>query len=148
MLAPWRDGLSHYLSPPGPPARVFSCPRTDTGNDPLTVSGQVPPAISRAVERRQSSIVPVHRCGLAVAVAQARPGPIRVGYYHRSGNEAGPPQVSACGCGEGVPEYRFGSQGQPVCILRWLNCRVPFSAYDPEITTAPWQDGQRLSAIT
>ncbi len=47
-----------------------------------------------------------------------------------------------------MPEYRFGSRGQPVCTLRWLNFRLPFAAYDPESTKALGQDGQRVGAIT
>lgn len=47
-----------------------------------------------------------------------------------------------------MPEYRFGSFGQPVCTRRWENLRLPVPEYDPESTTVPWQDGQRFGAIT
>jgi hypothetical protein len=44
--------------------------------------------------------------------------------------------------------YRLGSSGHPVCALRCVNLRRPLSAYEPESTTAPWQDGQRFGDIT
>lgn len=41
--------------------------------------------------------------------------------YHpatRSGDRAGPPQASACGCSDGAPVYVPGVNGQPLCDLR------------------------------